>query len=643
MNHEPIWTLVHAAFDGSITPEQADQLGVLLESDPEACRIYGECAAIEAELHLLIRTRNASRKSCGQIAAEAQLEEENALPSPAPANAPVLGFLGNIYNNTVGFFSQDLPFSLLVATVVTGLGLWIGSLIAITHHIQVAKAPSLPSASRTAADSSIKFIGRISGMVDVKWADPQTATVYGANVAVGRKYALASGLLEITYDMGAKVLLQGPVSYEVDSPESGSLSVGKLTAKLEKRGEGRGEREEKVVSGQQLVASGANPKSQIAKSQIAKSQIAKSQISNSQSLIPNPSLSTIHYPLFTIKTPSAVVTDLGTEFGVDVDASGRADVHVFVGIVECRSTAKTSNGLAKGPLCLTKNMAAQFLPNGDVVQDQPADHERFAQFNYPKFIRRALPLVGFYPLDGNARDQSGRGNHVPSESIHGVTFVLGYEGESAHFEPKAGSFIDLPIDARPTSMQKLTWGAWVRPRTIGPDYMEILSTDITGYGRTLTIDDRAGEVPAVPNKLRFAAFLGNEGTDKGVLPSSGPLPQANQWTFVASVYDDIDHRVSLFVEDKTLHNGKGGLIEDRTIGVHFGPAIARIRVGGHDSQGTPFQPFDGDIDNVFVFRELLGIKELELIRQYGATAITALAKGELLPEERREAGIKDNK
>ena len=40
-------------------------------------------------------------------------------------------------------------------------------------------------------------------------------------VPLGRKYELASGLMEITYDTGAKVILQGPVTYEVESNEAG--------------------------------------------------------------------------------------------------------------------------------------------------------------------------------------------------------------------------------------------------------------------------------------------------------------------------------------------------------------------------------------------------------------------------------------
>ena len=34
----------------------------------------------------------------------------------------------------------------------------------------------------------------------------------------------SSGLLEITYDTGAKVILQGPVTYEVESKDGGSFA-----------------------------------------------------------------------------------------------------------------------------------------------------------------------------------------------------------------------------------------------------------------------------------------------------------------------------------------------------------------------------------------------------------------------------------
>ena len=57
----------------------------------------------------------------------------------------------------------------------------------------------------------------------------------------------------------------------------------------------------------------------------------KSEIIN----LPSP-LSPLPSPLFSVRTPTAVVTDLGTEFGVEVDRSGVSRAHVFQGAVQLR-------------------------------------------------------------------------------------------------------------------------------------------------------------------------------------------------------------------------------------------------------------------------------------------------------------------
>ena len=162
-----------------------------------------------------------------------------------------------------------MPLAYLIATVVTGLGLLVGSVIHVAGPTEVARqSASLPS-PHSALPS---VVGRITGMVDCKWEkkglgirdwglekgsgfrgqgtgtenhpsptfqslipNPQSL------VSLGDRFALASGLMEITYDTGAKVILQGPVTYEVDA-NGGYLAVGKLTGKLEKKGEGEGGR-----------------------------------------------------------------------------------------------------------------------------------------------------------------------------------------------------------------------------------------------------------------------------------------------------------------------------------------------------------------------------------------------------------------
>ena len=77
------------------------------------------------------------------------------------------------------------------------------------------------------------FVGQITGLVDCTFSSnrdilpPPSSFAY---VPLGRRYKLDSGLMEITYDTGAKIILQGPVIFEVESANGGFLSVGKLTA-----------------------------------------------------------------------------------------------------------------------------------------------------------------------------------------------------------------------------------------------------------------------------------------------------------------------------------------------------------------------------------------------------------------------------
>ena len=170
---------------------------------------------------------------------------------------------------------------------------------------------------------------------------------------MGRTYALVSGVMEITYDTGAKVILQGPVTYQVESARSGYLSLGKLTARVEKKGSGsKGERTANLARSQQdrVPTTSLAPRPLSGKSEIRN---PKSEISNLSPLAPRPS------PLFSVRTPTAVVTDLGTEFGVEVDRSGTTRSHVFQGRVEVRPEVRpTGTGPREAPIVLTANQSA---------------------------------------------------------------------------------------------------------------------------------------------------------------------------------------------------------------------------------------------------------------------------------------------
>ena len=307
-----LWSLTEAMCDETITPEDLERLETLLRTDEDARLFY----AGYMDLHGRIcwRFRGTSSKTARDDASE-----QPFVAAPvASCSTPVPGFFGTAWHGTLNYFSEGWPLAYLIGTVIFAFGLTVASLMIVTHHVQIAqdKSKTIPSPYRSSSD--MRFVGRVTGILDAKWSDTQTATILGANVALGRKYDLASGLLEITYNTGAKVILQGPVSYEVASKDSGLLSVGRLTARLDS---------------------------------------AKPQAANQKS-----SLSTIHYPLFTIKTPTATVTDLGTEFAVEVTKDGTTTSHVFRGSVCVQMVS--ANGTPKGDACvLHENQSANIESN----------------------------------------------------------------------------------------------------------------------------------------------------------------------------------------------------------------------------------------------------------------------------------------
>ena len=169
------------------------------------------------------------------------------------------------------------------------------------HRSPELTAPGDQATEETAPPKQ-ELVGRITGLADCQWSDPQDSPT--AAVPLGRKYELASGLMEISYDNGAKVILQGPCTYDIDSENGGFLSLGKLTARVETKEEGgRGRRKNRP-----------------------------SETRNRKSEIPLP----LPPSTFVVRTPTAVVTDLGTEFGVEVSKEGNTTSHVFLGKVEMR-------------------------------------------------------------------------------------------------------------------------------------------------------------------------------------------------------------------------------------------------------------------------------------------------------------------
>lgn len=215
---------------------------------------------------------------------------------------PVLGSFGDVLRSV----AQIGVFSYLLCAAMLLLGCFAVELAwEWTQGGPRETAGNAPSAILAAEERVLTGVGHISGMVNCQWAEGSERPGFYDRIAIGQKFHLEAGLLEITYDTGFQAILQGPARYEVTSHNGGFLSVGRLTGK-------------------------------------ATTHRARG---------------------FTVDTPTARVTDLGTEFGTEVAANGKVETVVFAG--EVRLAPAAPEAKADAGQVLRKGQAAQVLPAAD--------------------------------------------------------------------------------------------------------------------------------------------------------------------------------------------------------------------------------------------------------------------------------------
>ncbi len=332
-------------------------------------------------------------------------------------------------------------FSYAAATVIMGaaiLGAWVHK---VSDDDALAASPR-HSAAPVHGDivPTPELVGHITGRRDCTCSDPHPFAA-GMPVALGRTCDLTSGLLEISYDSGAKVILQGPCRYQVDSPAGGFLSLGKLTARVD--------------SGQWPVASEE-----------------RSEVRGQGS--EHYPLSTSHYPLFSVRTPTAVVTDLGTEFGVEVGKEGSTTSHVFRGSVRVRLAADAGQQSGKTEVVLRANQSARvergrerrrgwrFAPQGAVA-------------GHPVFVRRlAAPLQTLDLLDivagGNGTGQRRECGIDPTSGMEDPVFIAKVRDGDGRY--------------RPVSYNRLIDGVFVPDGGPGPVQLDSAGHRFDGFPKT---------------------------------------------------------------------------------------------------------------------------------------------------------------
>ncbi len=176
-----------------------------------------------------------------------------------------------------------------------------------------------------------QVVARIVRKIDCDWESDRWGMVSTPELRAGKSLTLTGGLMELEFTSGARVTLEAPVSFQIESPMKGSLSYGKLTAQIPKSAHG-----------------------------------------------------------FTVSTPQGDTIDLGTEFGILVAEDGATETHVFGGEVIVRpDVTKPDNEEVR----LLDDMALRLASNQQASNHISAVPNRFTQINFEKPVVNSKPPV----------------------------------------------------------------------------------------------------------------------------------------------------------------------------------------------------------------------------------------------------------
>ncbi len=268
-------------------------------------------------------------------------------------------------------------------------------------------------------DSSVAVLLQASG---ASWEDTGMPTRTGAPLPPGRLH-LNAGTAQIEFYSGAIVVLQGPADLQLISPTEAYCARGRLRVMVPPSAAG-----------------------------------------------------------FTVGSPRASLVDRGTEFGLQVGADDRTEVHVFQGKVdlydpdtdpegEPRRELLTGQGVRlDGPdkvSAIGVNQRA-FLTTQDLARQLELETRR-RQDEWRQSsdaLRRDPSLVLYYPFDAEpawsrtVHDATGGGRPAHDGAIVGCTWVPGrWPGRVGLQFKRLGDRVRLHV---PGEFRSLTLAAWVR-------------------------------------------------------------------------------------------------------------------------------------------------------------------------------------
>ena len=108
----------------------------------------------------------------------------------------------------------------------------------VTYAVTRGRLTNAPEVAQAPAVDIPTDVARITATRNCMWAETAKNLGFGSRLTSGERLDLANGLVEITFNDGAVVVLEGPATFDVDSPGRAQLHEGRMTAVVPERAHG---------------------------------------------------------------------------------------------------------------------------------------------------------------------------------------------------------------------------------------------------------------------------------------------------------------------------------------------------------------------------------------------------------------------
>jgi hypothetical protein len=356
----------------------------------------------------------------------------------------------------------------------------------------------------TAIASTGDAVASLRHAAGVKWADV-TNEIFPGETFIRGPLRIVSGAIQLEFKSGARLVVEGPANLQLISTNEAFLHSGKVTAYVPNKAQG-----------------------------------------------------------FKITAPSVAVTDLGTEFGLQVVSNAPAEVHVFSGVIEMARLTTDPQRMMQGQAAQIRGKRVRdislntraFIFEPDLVEREANEQqERYRAWKSASGELSSDPAaLVHYTFEDQPDGSRQLANHVSAAPAVTAGSIAGTWTDGRWPDKRAltfGAKTDRIRFTVPNTLTSLTYMAWLRIDSLVNLSNALAITETMALGEVHWQVYRDGRV-TLSSRSGSGGGSVDQSWDRGISPPVFTAERLGKWTHLTSVYDSAARTINHYVNGEFI-------------------------------------------------------------------------------------------